>query len=441
MGWGYLLSQFTLDIFLAPVLENRTQPLSSVPLFESRSAHAQFVPSPGPITPSLGEFCLCLFIHLITINNRYEPSSYANIFSITEFAQCRELFLCAGWGPYLSHLQGHDDGISMPFSLNFDGKTVCVGSITIGVSKESIAATIKLPRMGDRWFKNHQLLHSSYNRVFKPEFQNISREKGYSKEWIKEELINPLIVITRLITCECRYSTFKAFHFRLLAHFQFNKPLNFPFYFLKSLEKMSYQVRKNVTNPHNNLFHHILIKLLVLSKLDKQGKTWDAFIYQFANPHLTIKTNKKTSDIRTISPSKPLSPRTPNPLAQIISLPEQYKKLVETPASSLGKNTKSKDQMKPIVNPPMPSISLDPMPKNLQEVIQQDFPIVPTNRTGANRFGKGTFRKSTHSTIEKPYAKPVPFSDPILVSFNLESPHIRLREVSVGRLDPQRKTK
>jgi hypothetical protein len=127
-------------------------------------------------------------------------------------------------------------------------------------------------------------IRSSYNRVFKPEFENISRPKGYSREWIKVELINPLIIIMRLITCEGRYATFKPCHFRLLAHFLFNKPLNFPFYFLKSLEKMSSQVRKNVTNPNNSLFHHGFIKLLVLVELEKQGPTWDAFIYQFANP-------------------------------------------------------------------------------------------------------------------------------------------------------------
>jgi hypothetical protein len=154
---------------------------------------------------------------------------------------------------------------------------------------------------------------------------------------------------------------------------------------------MSSQVRKNVTNPHNNLFHHGLIKLLVLAELVKQGKTSEEFIYQFANPHLKIKIGKKPLGLRTISPSKPRSPRTPNLLAQTISLPEQYKKIVETPASSSGKNTKSKDQKKPIVNPPMPSISLDPTPKNIQEVIQKYLPLVPTNRRGANRFNKGPF--------------------------------------------------
>jgi hypothetical protein len=57
------------------------------------------------------------------------------------------------------------------------------------VSEESISSATKLPRVGDRWFKHHQLPRASYNRVFKPEFQNISGAKGYSKEWIKEELI------------------------------------------------------------------------------------------------------------------------------------------------------------------------------------------------------------------------------------------------------------
>jgi hypothetical protein len=89
----------------------------------------------------------------------------------------------------------------------------------------------------------------------------------------------------------------------------------------------------------------------------------------------------------------------------------------------------------------MPSISLDPTPKKLQEVIQQDFPTVPTNRRGANRCYRGTFRKSTWSTRGKPYAKPLTTSDPIQVSSNLESPHKILREVSIDELKPQRKTK
>jgi hypothetical protein len=268
---------------------------------------------------------------------------------------------------------------------------VHVGSLTFVVSKELISSATNLPRVGDRWFKHHQFPWASYNRVFKPEFQNVSGAKGYSKEWIKNEIINPLIFITRIITCEGRYYVFKACHFLLLAHFQFNKSLDLPFYFLKNINKMSSQVQKNMANPHNSLLHHGLIKLLVIAELEKQGKTWDEFIYQFSNPHLTIKTNKKKLDLGIVTPSKPHSPKTPNPLAQDIPLPEQKtKKLVDTPAASSDKKTK-----KPIDKSPMPLTSIDPTPKRLQEVIQQDFPVVPTNRRGANRFKRGCFRKST----------------------------------------------
>jgi hypothetical protein len=100
--------------------------------------------------------------------------------------------------------------------------------------------------------------------------------------------------------------------------------------------------------------------------------------------------------------------KTPNTPIQAIPLPEQYKKLIETPASSSSKKTKN-----PIVNPSMPSISLDPTPKKLQEVIQQDFPTIPTNKRGANRFNRGPFRKSTQSTRGKLYVKPLTTSDPI----------------------------
>jgi hypothetical protein len=89
----------------------------------------------------------------------------------------------------------------------------------------------------------------------------------------------------------------------------------------------------------------------------------------------------------------------------------------------------------------MPSFSLDPTPKKPQEVMQQDFPIIPTNKRGSNRFGKGPFQKSTRNIRIKPYAKPPPTSDPIQVSSDLEIPHKKPREVSVDGLEPLRKTK
>jgi hypothetical protein len=149
-------------------------------------------------------FSLVLIPFSVTMPNHYEPSSYTKLLPFWNSTACREIFLRMGWGLFLDSLQGHDDGVSLQFSLGFDGILACARTLVFLLSEESIASTTKFPQVGDRWFKHHQLPRPSYNRVFKPEYQNVSGAKGYSKEWIKDELINPLIIITRLITCEGR---------------------------------------------------------------------------------------------------------------------------------------------------------------------------------------------------------------------------------------------
>ena len=125
-------------------------------------------------------------------------------------------------------------------------------------------------------------------------------EEGFSKLWIIEEFISPLVTSTRLITCEGRFSTFKARHFRLLAHFEFGELLNFPFYFWKSLGRMVSQIRKNVENPTHSMYHHGLIKMLILARLKKKDQVWEQFIYELSNSHLKSPLGN--------DPSRPLIP-------------------------------------------------------------------------------------------------------------------------------------
>jgi hypothetical protein len=56
-GWATIISIFPCHL-LCPALRNRAQSLPFLPLFKSRSAHAQFVPSLGLFTPLPGEFRL-----------------------------------------------------------------------------------------------------------------------------------------------------------------------------------------------------------------------------------------------------------------------------------------------------------------------------------------------------------------------------------------------
>jgi hypothetical protein len=42
------------------------------------------------------------------------------------------------WGPLFPNLKGHDDGLSMQFALNFDGKKTRVGSLSFEFSKSPL---------------------------------------------------------------------------------------------------------------------------------------------------------------------------------------------------------------------------------------------------------------------------------------------------------------
>jgi hypothetical protein len=188
---------------------------------------------------------------------------------------------------------------------------------------------------------------------------------------------------------------------------------------------MSSQVRKNLANPHNILFHHGLIKLFFIAELTKQGRTWDEFLYQLSNPRITMKTSKRSVDLGVVTPSKPHSPKTLNPPTQTISLSDQKaKKIVDSPIASSSNEIKNLAD-----NSPLPSTPVDPQPKKLRYAFQQDFPSIPTNRRGENLFKGESFRRITRSTSGKPNVKPPSTSDPIQLSFDHEIPHKRLKEV------------
>ena len=171
----------------------------------------------------------------------------------------------------------------------FDGKIASVGYILFLVTKETIVVATKLPREGTCWHKHLFLPCLSYHFALKPDFQHVSGRKGFHKEWIKPEYLNPLTIIIRLITYEGKFTVFKVFHLRLLAHFVNQQFLNFPFYFLKILEKMSSQVRRNIVNPMGSLYHHNLVKFLILRQLKERNQNWENFVFKFLIPHLNVR--------------------------------------------------------------------------------------------------------------------------------------------------------
>ena len=139
-------------------------------------------------------------------------------------------------------------GTTMPFHCNSSLDLIFIlhslEPLVLSVSEEMVAQDTGLPQTSDWWFKNFKISHQSYDYVFKPKFLTMNGDEGFSRVWIREEFINPLVVINKIITCEGRFSTFKTCHFRLLSLFEFIGLINFPFYFWKILGKMDSKNKK-----------------------------------------------------------------------------------------------------------------------------------------------------------------------------------------------------
>ena len=81
------------------------------------------------------------------------------------------------------------------------------------------------------------------------------------------------------ITCEGRYDFFFKYHFRFLQHLVDESRMSLPFFLLKSLQKMSSRIKEHHDHTTQSIFHHGLINLIISTILQKEGKTWDYFLF------------------------------------------------------------------------------------------------------------------------------------------------------------------
>ena len=77
------------------------------------------------------------------------------------------------------------------------------------------------------------------------------------------------MVLQKFITGEGHYAFTYQYHVRLLLHFEEKLTLNFPFFMMKSLQKMSQEVQKSKKNPLTCLHHLGLIKILICFELEQ----------------------------------------------------------------------------------------------------------------------------------------------------------------------------
>jgi hypothetical protein len=118
-------------------------------------------------------------------------------------------------------------------------------------------------------------------------------------------------------------------------------PLNMPYYLWRSLYKMAKRYKKQ--HLDSSLFHHGLIKMMLVHQLKLQNDNWDSFLIRndFSNPNMG-EVDKLVVEETVVYPTTPLTP-TPTCLVTTYNNPEPDPKATEQPH---GQATQPNDSVK-----------------------------------------------------------------------------------------------
>ena len=97
---------------------------------------------------------------------------------------------------------------------------------------------------GENWFKSTTTKDVNYQQFLIESHQDVIFHKDIPRSYLQEEAQQLLNLIQSYITCEGRYGRTFIYHFRLLMHFKGLKPMNIPYFLLKSLTKMVRKVQR-----------------------------------------------------------------------------------------------------------------------------------------------------------------------------------------------------
>jgi hypothetical protein len=206
-----------------------------------------------------------------------------------------QMFKEAGCYRYCEKLQGYHQGVAEAFAKRFDGEKVTLGPLVMQIDEASVAAATEMPGQGERWFKTTITKDIEFRSYLKPEFKCIIWKRDVPRSHLEEKWKQLLKVIQVYITCEGRYGRVMLYHFKLMNHFTGRNLLNFPHYLHRSLTKMAHQVQAKPEKVSTRIFHHGLIKLIVMEELQKRVKTWDYLLFwgQFEQ-EIQLKGKRKT---------------------------------------------------------------------------------------------------------------------------------------------------
>ena len=108
---------------------------------------------------------------------------------------------------------------------------------------------------------------------------NTGWSKGVPQTWLIDPWRDITLFMHKSLICEGRYSIMFPYHIHLLYRLkEENKKIDMPFFLLKILTMMEAIVQKNSPNLDRYIFHHSLVKLIVVEELRKINFDWDKFL-------------------------------------------------------------------------------------------------------------------------------------------------------------------
>jgi hypothetical protein len=242
---------------------------------------------------------------------------------------------------FVQRFEGFNIVVAQQFTLTFDGCRAKVGDVQLEINEEFISSATGLPITGQRWFKNSKAEEVPWPLMFVSR-KVTSCERGMPISMLKPRWHDLFIIVKQFVTCEGRYGLVFLYHLHLLMNFM-GYPLNMPFYFQRSLYKMSKRFKREKAD--SSLFHHGLIRLIIVHYLSLHGDSWRDFIAQNGFDDTDpIQIDKPMVNEEKVEPPVPFHALLPPPKPSTdldVDLPNAITEKVETIKKPVSKKAKA----------------------------------------------------------------------------------------------------
>jgi hypothetical protein len=124
------------------------------------------------------------------------------------------------------------------------------------------------------WFKNAKVEEVPWSLFFTSRKINCF-DKGMPVSLLKTQWHGFLEILRQFVTCEACFGFVFLYHICLLMNF-IGFQLNMPYYLWRSLYKMAKRYKRQCLN--SSMFHHGLIKILLVHQFKLQNDDWNTFL-------------------------------------------------------------------------------------------------------------------------------------------------------------------